>query len=903
MRTIMVQHPDEMERSAHRATLASAAGMFLGLILYAATLAFALTPTTWGPPAAPRTLERSLPLPTAVFDGTFVPKPTMGWNSWNHFACNITETIAKQTADGMVAGGPSSLLAAGYDVLTLDDCWSVPYRDAAGNLTNNPSTFPGGMKALGDYIHARSLRYGLYVSAGTRTCAGNAGSLGHETRDLATLISWGVDYIKADRCGSDGMVMSDLYALWRDAILASGRPIVLSASYNVPADEPWAWGPVTAHQWRMSPDIVDAWTKPPGAASWQAGMIDNFDVISSHAAATSPGHYNDPDMLEVGNGGMTDTEYRTHMGLWALMSAPLIAGNDVRSMSDATRSILTNREVIAVDQDALGFQAVKAGDNGLGQQVWYKPLSASGARAVGLLNRGSSPATISVDWSSIGLAPGTATVRDLWALLDRGAFVDRYSVDVPAHGMALLRIVGSDAKVTEGYLSDQPWTYMANEVGSVQRDASSGGRMLTMNGLRYAKGLGAHAPSALEFRPNGACSSLIANLGLDDEGSGRGTVLFQVWGDGTKIYEGGVMRGTSPVDAINVSLAGVRSLRLQLVSVDTTDSDTADWADARVLCSTKSNAPPQSRFTTSAALARPGDLVTFNASRTSDPDGAIRSYQWDFGDGTSGAGLTIRHAFLHAGKFHVTLTVTDDVGAKNSSAADIVADDPPIAKFSMTPTNASPSVSIRFDATDSTDPGGRINSFAWDFGDGSSSTGTVVAHAYSRRGSFPVRLLVTDDVGWTNETSHFANIGNRPPSILSTYPGSPALVDAAQTMTLSVLASDPDGDVLTYSWTVDGAPANSSSSSFAWIGTTPGTHVVRVVATDGSGDASFDWVVEVRSRQVAAPPFGEFGVGVALFGVGLFVAATAVFVYALRSRRERMIGASDPEARATDRIR
>jgi hypothetical protein len=591
------------------------------------------------------------------------------------------------------------------------------------------------------------------------------------------------------------------------------------------------------------------------------------------------------------------------MGLWALMSAPLIAGNDVRSMSDVTRSILTNREVIAIDQDALGFQAVKAGDNGLGQQVWYKPLSASGARAVGLLNRGSSPATISVDWSSIGLAPGTAAVRDLWAPMDRGAFVDRYSENVPAHGMALLRIIGRDSIVREGFLSDQPWTYMANEVGSVQRDASSGGRTLTMNGVRYAKGLGAHAPSALEFRTNGTCSNFIANLGLDDEGGGRGTVLFQVWGDGTKIYEGGVMRGTSPADAINVSLAGVRSLRLQIVSVDTTNSDSADWASARVVCSTKPNAPPKSRFTTSAALARPGDLVTFNASGSSDPDGTIRSYQWDFRDGTGGTGVTIRHAFLHAGTFHVTLTVTDDVGATGSSAADIVADDPPIASFSMTPTNASPSVSIRFDATSSTDPDGRINSFAWDFGDGSSSVGTVVMHAYSRRGSFPVRLVVTDDVGWTNETSHFANIGNRPPFILSAYPGSPALVVAAQTVTLGVLASDPDGDVLTYSWTVDGAPANSSSSSFAWIGTTPGTHIVRVVATDGSGDASFVWLVEVRSRSVAAPPFGEFGAGVALFGVGLFVAATAVFVYALRSRRTRMVGAPDQKARPADRIR
>jgi alpha-galactosidase len=825
----------------------------------------------------------------------------MGWNSWNHFACNIDETLTKQTADAMVAGGPNSLLAAGYDVLTLDDCWLAAYRNAAGDLTNDPTTFPGGMKALGDYIHARGLRYGLYISIGTRTCMGKAGSLGHEARDLATLVSWGVDYIKADRCGTDGMVLSDLYAQWRDLIRASGRPIILSASYNSAADEPWAWGPVTAHQWRMSPDISDDWTSPPGQPPWKAGMIEIFDINSPHAAATSPGHYNDPDMLEVGNGGMSETEYRTHMGLWALMSAPLIAGNDVRSMSDATRSILTNREVIAVDQDALGFQATKAGDNGLGQQVWYKPLSASGARAVGLLNRGSIAATITVDWSAIGLARGAATVRDLWALQDRGAFVDRYSASVPGHGLTLLRIIGTDVAVKEGFLSDQPWTYMANEVGPVQRDASNGGRIMMMNGVRYTKGLGAHAPSALEFRTNGTCSNFSAKLGLDDEGNGRGSVLFQVWGDGKKIYEGGVMRGTSVAETVNVSLAGVRSLRLQLVSVDTTNADIADWANARVLCTTKPNAPPQARIATSTTLTRPGDQVTFNGSGSFDLDGTIRSYKWDFGDGTGGTGITVRHAFLRSGRFHVTLTVTDDLGATGSSAVDIAVDDPPIARFSMTPASASPQIPIRFDATNSTDPDGRIISFAWHFGDGASLNGNIVTHTYLGRGSFLVRLVVTDDVGWANETSRFANIENRPPSILSAYPGTPILVGVSESMTFGVVAADSDGDVLTYFWTVDGAPANSSSSSFAFIGTTPGRHVVRVVATDGSGEASFVWQVEVRSRMTAVPRFGDFGTGGAVLGLVLFGSAIAVFLYAFRSRKWRMMVTSGPIARAADR--
>lgn len=278
--------------------------------------------------------------------GMNATEPTMGWNSWNSFACRgLTETLVRETADAMVDRG---LLAAGYDTLTLDDCWSAVARDGSGNLTNDPVKFPSGMKSIGDYIHSRGLKYGIYASIGTATCTGGtAGSLDHEYQDVAQFASWGVDYIKADRCNANGLIMKDIYARWRAAIIASGRPIVLSASDNTPTDEPWAWGPVTAHQWRMSGDISDDW----------GTMIDIFDRNFAHAAATAPGTFNDPDMLEVGNGGMTDAEYRVHFGLWALMSAPLIAGNDVRSMSDATRTILTNPEVIAVDQDALGFQA------------------------------------------------------------------------------------------------------------------------------------------------------------------------------------------------------------------------------------------------------------------------------------------------------------------------------------------------------------------------------------------------------------------------------------------------------------------------------------------------------------------------------------------------------------------
>src|SRR2546428_3795961 len=203
--------------------------------------------------------------------------PTMGWNSWNSFGCRgLTETLVRETADAMVSGG---LLAAGYDTLTLDDCWSAVSRDASGNLTNDPAKFPSGMKALGDYIHSRGLKYGIYASIGTATCTGGtAGSLDHEFQDVRQFAAWGVDYIKADRCDANGLVMKDIYARWRDAIVASGRPIVLSASDNTPTDEPWAWGPVTAHQWRMSGDISDDW----------GTMLSIVDRNVAHAAATAP---------------------------------------------------------------------------------------------------------------------------------------------------------------------------------------------------------------------------------------------------------------------------------------------------------------------------------------------------------------------------------------------------------------------------------------------------------------------------------------------------------------------------------------------------------------------------------------------------------------------------------------
>ena len=806
----------------------------------------ASTPNVGGLPRDPDPNPAS---PSVVPNATIGTRPTMGWNSWNAFACNgLDETLVKQTADAMVSSG---LLAAGYNTLTLDDCWSAVSRDSSGNITSDPAKFPSGMKAVGDYIHARGLRYGLYASIGTATCTGHtAGSLDHEAQDVATFASWGVDYIKADRCNASGLVMKDIYARWRDAIVASGRPILLSASDNTPSDQPWAWGPVTAHQWRMSGDISDDW----------GTMIAIFDRNAAHAAASAPGGFNDPDMLEVGNGGMSDTEYETHLGLWALMAAPLIAGNDVRNLSDTIRVILTNPEVIAVDQDAFGFQAIKAGDNGAGQQVWYKPLSSLGGRAVGLLNRGNAAATIGVDWASIGLAPGNATVRDLWARTDRGTFADRYSANVPPHGLVLLRIVGTDQGIHDGYLSDQPWTYMANEVGPVERNQSNGGpsagdgHTLTLNGVSYAKGLGTNAPSAIEFRPSGSCSAFTAEIGIDDEVGNRGSVIFRVWADGQRIYESGLMTGTTLTGNVSLDLSGVQSLRLETVAVDSTSYDSADWAKANVTCSTKSNVPPRAAFSVSSSLVRPGDPVTFNGSASSDSDGTIRSYSWDFGDGFADYGPVVGHSYAHAGTFTVILTVVDDGGASGSATANVTVTPVPHAAFSASPRSTLPNVSIQFDASNSTDPGGRIVLYAWDFGDGATNQGRIVTYAYPNRGIFTVRLTVTDNMGMTNETTNTVAIGNRPPVIRSTSPASATILHVGETGIFVVDASDPDGDRLTFSWTIDGLSVGSSSSAYAFISMVPGTFVIRVVTSDGFAAVLYEWHVDVQPTTGTSPP-------------------------------------------------
>jgi alpha-galactosidase len=350
------------------------------------------------------------------------PTPPMGWNSWNHFACDVNEQTIRETADAMVSSG---MRDAGYRYVVIDDCWQVS-RDNAGTLVADPQRFPHGIKALADYVHSKGLLFGIYTDAGTNTCQGRPGTLGHEVQDARTFAAWGVDYVKEDWCHARGLDAPTQYRKFRDALTHTGRPIVLSLcewGYN----QPWDWAPKIGQLWRTTDDIEDRW----------GSMLSNLDQSAQHAAVAGPGHWNDPDMLEVGNGGMTDDEYRAHFSLWAVMAAPLIAGNDLRSMSDATRAILTNHEVIAVDQDALGAQGMLVSEGPPDLQVWAKPLR-DGSRAILLFNRSDTSAKITASFHRAGLYGDSATVHDLWSHQDLGTFGGSFATTVAPHGVVMI---------------------------------------------------------------------------------------------------------------------------------------------------------------------------------------------------------------------------------------------------------------------------------------------------------------------------------------------------------------------------------------------------------------------------------------------------------------------------------
>jgi alpha-galactosidase len=360
--------------------------------------------------------------------------PPMGWNSWNKFACDVNEHTVRATADGMVASG---MRDAGYQYVVIDDCWHGP-RDANGFITADARKFPSGIKALSDYVHSRGLKFGIYSDAGRLTCGGRSGSQGHEYQDALTYARWGVDYLKYDWCSTGDRDAREAYAVMADALRQSGRPIVFSMCEWGTA-KPWLWAKNTGNLWRTTGDIWDNFATKDKAHDWAHPVTEIVDLNEPLWQYAGPGHWNDPDMLEVGNGGMTPAEYRSHFSLWAMMAAPLIAGNDVAHMDASTRAILLNGDVIAVDQDKLGVQGHRVAQDGT-SEVWTKPL-ADGEVAVLLFNRGEQPAVIGAIRQQLGLpASGRMHVRDLWAHRDVKLRNGAITATVEPHGVAMFRI-------------------------------------------------------------------------------------------------------------------------------------------------------------------------------------------------------------------------------------------------------------------------------------------------------------------------------------------------------------------------------------------------------------------------------------------------------------------------------
>ncbi|MEO6965965.1 MAG: glycoside hydrolase family 27 protein [Acidobacteriaceae bacterium] len=366
---------------------------------------------------------------------TLAATPPMGWNSWNHFARNVNDADVRAAADVMVASG---MRDAGYIYVNIDDTWEGE-RDAQGNIQSN-SKFPD-MKVLADYVHSKGLKLGIYSSPGLKTCAGFEGSYGHEQQDADTYAKWGIDYLKYDLCSYREIMqkeapgdqqkqwdmMQQAYEKMHQALLNTHRPIVFSlCQYGF--DAVWKWGPkVGGNLWRTTGDINDSYDRMSVIGFAQAGL-------SKYAA---PGHWNDPDMLEIGNGHMKPDEYRTHMSLWAILAAPLLAGNDLSKMDDTTKSILMNKEVIAVDQDRRGIQGDRVSAAGP-FEIWMKPLE-GGAKAVALFNRSEADYPITVPLKDVGLN-GSVHARDLWAHKDLGTLQVSYTAMVPRHGVVLLRL-------------------------------------------------------------------------------------------------------------------------------------------------------------------------------------------------------------------------------------------------------------------------------------------------------------------------------------------------------------------------------------------------------------------------------------------------------------------------------
>jgi len=360
--------------------------------------------------------------------------PPMGWNSWNKFGCDINEKIIREVADAMVTTG---LRDAGYVYLVIDDCWQVS-RDSNGAIVADPQRFPSGMKKLGEYIHSKGLKFGIYSDAGTATCQGRPGSRGYEYQDAHTYASWGADYLKYDWCNHGKQNSEASYTTMRDAIFKAGRPMVFSIC-EWGTTKPWEWAKDIGHLWRSTEDIINCFDCNN---YWGGnGVVQIIDLFREIGSFTGPGHWNDADMLEIGNGVLSPAEERLHLSMWAMFSSPLMTGNDIRTMTRETAEILTNKEVIAIDQDSLGISAIRWMKYG-NLEIWFKPL-AKGEFAFCFFNRGPEPVSYNEDLKTTirkYVIDGSFRIRDLWKHQDIGTTGGNIKGTLPPHEVLMVKL-------------------------------------------------------------------------------------------------------------------------------------------------------------------------------------------------------------------------------------------------------------------------------------------------------------------------------------------------------------------------------------------------------------------------------------------------------------------------------
>ena len=363
--------------------------------------------------------------------------PPMGWNSWNHFNCNINEYTVKEIADAMATSGMAEA-GAGYEYIVIDDCWQID-RYPDGKIIADPAKFPSGIKALADYIHSKGLKFGIYSDAGKKTCQERPGSWQYEAIDAQTYAEWGVDYIKYDWCHHGLKRAENTYPIMGEELYKLDRDIVYSVC-NWGWGDPWEWAPEFAHLWRTTWDIEPCFDCR-GNLFWKS--VENIvDLNAPLAKYARPGAWNDPDMLEVGNGDLSYNENVAHFSLWCMMASPLIAGNDLRNMDEETLSILTNKEMIAIDQDPLGIQGFRIYDNPF-FEIWLKPLK-DGSKAVCFFNRGDEIVQYSINWKKLLNLSQDYQVRNIWDELTFNSAMQDLEISLRPNSVVVFRLDPKD---------------------------------------------------------------------------------------------------------------------------------------------------------------------------------------------------------------------------------------------------------------------------------------------------------------------------------------------------------------------------------------------------------------------------------------------------------------------------